>query len=136
MASTKGSHLMQSWKASVDAYWGARDWVHEHFWLDALFKDLMDWDPNFLAPWQQVPYMYGEAEGQSAMLPWQAMPTNDAHIKQLIYRNPPYVLKLSHQGFPNEALESAQEMNGYLAIMQSYRMRFVCHKMEKRSPEN
>ena len=136
MAATKGSHLMQSWKAAVDKYWGARDWAHDYFWMDGLFKDLMDWDPNFLAQWQQVPYMYGEAEGQSAMLPWQSMTTNDEDIKRILHKRPPYVLKLSHHGFPDETLASTQEMNGYFAIMQSYRMRSVCHNMEKRSPKN
>ena len=104
--------------------------------MDGLFKDLMDWDPNFLAQWQQVPYMYGEAEGQSAMLPWHGMTSNDAHIKHLLHNKPPYVLKLSHHGFPDETLESTQETNGDFAIMQSYKMRSVCHDMEKRSPKN
>jgi len=58
VAAAKGSHLMHAWKHAVDTYWAERESMHEYFWMDALFKNLMEWDPQFLRQWQQVPYMY------------------------------------------------------------------------------
>lgn len=68
------------------------------------------------------------------MLAWH-MKTDDKEIKQILHRRPPYVLKLSYHGFPDEALESTQEMNGYYAILQSYRQRMVWHEMKTRVSE-
>ena len=69
VAAAKGSHLMHAWKHAVDTYWAERESMHEYFWMDALFKNLMEWDPQFLRQWQQVPYMY-------AGIPTRAYPSN------------------------------------------------------------
>ncbi len=92
----------------------------------------MDTDATFLTLWQQVPYLYCEAEGQAAMLDGKVQDDN-IHVKRIINKNPPYVLKLSHHGFPQDLSDSMKNMNGYHAIVLSYRRRPVYHTLERRT---
>ena len=56
---------------------------------------------------------------------------SNASLKHILERNPPYVLKLSHHGFPNELSQPMQNMNGYHAILLSYRRRPVFHSLQR-----
>ena len=126
--SSNESYIIQKWKQAAEAYWSGRVKMHNYFWMDELFASLMQTDEHFLTQWHQVPYLYCEAEGQAAMLA-DKVQGNSVHLKQLLVTNPPYVLKLSHHGFPEEPSESMQMMNGYHAIMQAYRRRPVFHHL-------
>lgn len=130
LASSNTSYIIQKWKEATDDYWTKRKEMHDYFWMDELFQVLMRTDPLFLRQWQQVPYLYCEAEGQAAMLTDWVQHSN-ASLKHILERNPPYVLKLSHHGFPNELSEPMQNMNGYHAILLSYRRRPVFHSLQR-----
>ena len=58
--------------------------------------------------------------------------STDAEIKEHLGINPPYALKLSHHGFPDETLEGTRDTNGWFAIMRSYARLPVYHNIEKR----
>lgn len=128
IASTNQSYIIQKWKQAADQYWIGRTKMHDYFWMDILFRELMDSDSVFLRTWQQVPYLYCEAQGQAAMLDSKVQ-GDSAHIKQQLDSNPPYVLKLSFHKFPDETLVSTQTTNGYYAIKLSYRRRPVYHSL-------
>ncbi len=53
------------------------------------------------------------------------------HVKRIMDKNSPYVLRLSHHGFPQEMSHSMQNMNGYHAVVLLYRQQPVYHTLER-----
>ncbi len=69
--------------------------------------------------------LYCEAEGQAAVLDGKVQDDN-IHVKCMMDKNSPYVHKLSHHGFPQEMSHSMQNMDGYHALVLSYRRDSLC----------
>jgi hypothetical protein len=114
MVSKRGSYIACTWRDEAIAYCASRDVAHDYFWMDELFKVLHDNDARFRAEWAVVPYVWCEDPGQAHMLAGKVM-GNDADLQRVLYENPPYAVKLSHHGFPNDK-RGAKGTNGYHAI--------------------
>ena len=94
--------IVSKWKRACDAYWKGRKEMHDYFWMDQLFAELLRDDPEFAAQWARVPYMYCEAEGQSHMLAGKTMDPATPRVRDILQNRPPFVLKLSRHGVSTE----------------------------------
>ena len=101
MAAARGSYLARSWVIAADNYWATRtSGADNYFWMDALFRGLLDADDVFAQQWSLVPYVSCEDLGQSHMfLGVVHKVIRDIDIA-LLETNPPFVLKLSHHKLP------------------------------------
>ena len=88
--------VMSKWKRACDEYWTGRDEMHDYFWMDQLFAELLRDDPAFAAEWARVPYMYSEAVGQSHMVAGKTLDPATPAMRKIFDEKPPFVLKLSH----------------------------------------
>jgi len=123
IAARRGSYIMETWKNKTDMYWreSKSQNPHDYFWMDFIFLDLMKNDLKFMSEWAKVPYLNCEAAGQAHMLVGKVQ-REDADLQRILERNPPYALKLSRHGFPDEIRDDAtKRCNGYVAIQLSYR---------------
>lgn len=126
MISTIHSSIPTKWSRASDEYWKGRKTAHDYFWMDGLFKQLLDEDPDFQAEWDRVPYLWCEDPGQAHMLAGK-VDGNDSDLQRILRTNPPYALKLNHEVFGENAkvaIESA--MSG---------KKFPLHTMIVRSRE-
>jgi hypothetical protein len=122
MISTIHSSIPTKWSKASDEYWKNRKTAHDYFWMDILFKQLLDEDPGFRAEWDRVPYLWCEDPGQAHMLDGK-VGGNDPDLQRILTTNPPYALKLNHREYGENAkvaIESA--MSG---------KRFPLHTMKK-----
>lgn len=97
-ANAPHTQIASKWKRACDAYWTGRDEMHDYFWMDALFADLLRTDPAFAKEWARVPYMYCEAEGQSHMVAGKTLNPATPSMRKIFEKKPPFVLKLSRHG--------------------------------------
>lgn len=111
--STINSPIIQKWKNACDKYWKNRQVEDHYFWMDELFKNLSNSDPEFNQDWVRVPHLWCEAPGQSHMLAGRTQ-KNDPDLKKIISDNPPYVIKLSQ-----EDGNFAKDSNAYFAIQRA-----------------
>lgn len=112
MVNQKG-YIIKQWKSACDTYWVARTEAHDYFWMDSLFDNLIATDPEFVAQWERVPYIYCEDPGQSHALALKYSGKNP-EIMDLIIKAPPIALKLTH----HEG-DFAEGTNAYIAIKYS-----------------
>lgn len=75
--------------------------MHDYVWTDVLFAQLINSDPLSRRQWDQVPYLYCKAKGQAHMLVG-AVQEVTLYLKQILYSDPPYVLKLSYHSCPDK----------------------------------
>ena len=100
--SMKQSTLIQKWANKTNEYWkNGKNSEGNYFWMDSLFNELCETDPDFLREWRKVPYISCEDYGQSHMLAGKTTENND-YIKNILNTNPPYTLKLSWHQNPSE----------------------------------
>ena len=89
------SALIQKWANKTNEYWkNGNDAKADRFWMDALFKQLCETDPDFLNEWRKVPHISCEDYGQSHMLAGKTTENND-YIKNILNTNPPHAIKLT-----------------------------------------
>ena len=124
MISKKNEVIITKWKKKCDQYWINNNSTDNYFWMDSLFKELVNTDTEFKDLWLKVPYLYCELDGQSHTLAskYNSVDSNTPHIKQLFLEKPPYVLKLWKNW--SEYLsntEISKDSNGYYAIQMSKR---------------
>lgn len=121
MIARKGSYIARRWCDECDKFWkevGNPSW--EYFWMDRLFKELLESDSRFKAEWDKVPYLYCEDPGSSHMLQ-ERVHLDDPHLREILRTNPPHVVKLT-RGTPlgengKEALGiPAAGESGYLLL--------------------
>jgi Capsular polysaccharide synthesis protein len=113
--------LISKWKAACDNYWQSRIGAHEYFWMDGLFRQLYESDPEFKAEWLKVPNICCEAKGQAHALAY-TMFENTPELKELITKSPPFAFKLSKNWtlrYKNELPAEVLLTNGYHAIQRS-----------------
>ena len=104
------SSIIQKWKKACDDYWASNTDASPYHWMDVLFKELLDNDSDFKTEWENVPHLCCEDPGEAHMLAGNVN-SSDPDIQEMLKRNPPYAIKLSHHDFSdNEAT------NGNVAI--------------------
>jgi len=123
--STKQSYLIQKWSEKCNEYWKERRETDNYFWMDALFKDLLDNDSHFKHEWDCVPYLWCESRGQSHMLAGKVN-NNNPELKEIIAQTPPYVLKLSFGGFSDDP-----NTNGNFALDVALSQRGAPYRLHK-----
>lgn len=137
MASERGAPLIAKWKTACDNYWLDRTTAHNYFWLDGLFRQLHDSDPEFRAQWQLAPYLYCEGRGQSHCLAGgNKLVSVDSKLQECLRTRPPYVLKLWwrpwSEAFPDAPSDDSSASNGGVAISASTTGRVHVQKMRSK----
>jgi hypothetical protein len=126
IVSKKNNYIINKWKNKCDEYWNKNNFAHSYFWMDELFKDLFYDDAIFNELWKKVPYIYCEEDGESHTLNKYKMEKNNPYIKEKLYNNPPYVLKMWNNWrtiFPNVNVNECKKSNGYFAILMSKKIK-------------
>ena len=130
--SQRQSYIIKKWKEECDLYWSNRTEEHDYFWMDEIFTNLYKTSIAFAKEWDNVPYLWCEAIGQSHMLAGKVF-DDTPDLKHILRHNPPYVLKLSHHGFGDPNINtSLRQTNAYTAIeiaLTQERVLYPLHKM-------
>jgi len=113
--SMKHNYLITQWRNSCNNYWKNRDSAHQYFWMDELFMNLINTDSIFTNMWRNTPYLNCEDEGQAHMLAGKYF-DNDSNLKEILCNKPPFAVKLSRHGVPDEITEEFKNTNMYFAI--------------------
>lgn len=132
--SKKDNYIISKWKEECDKYWLGKDRNYGYYWMDELFKNLVNNDEKFKNLWLKVPYLYCESDGQSNTLAHYGMHNNTPHIKNLFTERPPYALKLWKDWnhiFPDVSTQRCINSNGYWAIQMSKRKYIYKHEMNR-----
>jgi len=132
IVSKKNNYMITKWKRKCDEYWNNNDSTDNYFWMDGLFKDLLETDETFNEMWSKVPHLSCELDGQSHTLSRYGMENDTSHIKRLFLESPPYVLKFWkgwNDIFPDIDTDKCKKSNGYYAIELSKRSFSYKHKM-------
>jgi mannosyltransferase OCH1-like enzyme len=120
IVSVKNSYIITKWKNACDSYWQTRSSTGNYFWMDYLFKELYETDPEFKQDWDRVPYIFCEDKGQSHIFSDGSWKDNTPELKELINTTPPHVMKLWitrwNEEFPDINTQRARESNGFHAI--------------------
>ena len=124
------SNLITKWKKACDDYWSDRRVEDYYFWMDALFKKLLDADSDFKQEWGKVPYIWCEDVGQSHMLAGKTQ-SNDPELKKILDENPPYVVKLSRGWKGVDFSEKMTDSNAYFAIQKALSQENPSHKLHE-----
>ena len=130
--SKKNDYIINKWKELCDEYWKKNNYTDNYFWMDYLFRELLEDDKIFKNLWLKVPYLYCNLDGQSHTLAIHGMENNNEFIKKLFLEKPPYVLKLWSKWnniFPDINTLECKNSNGYYAIQMSKRIYSYKHIM-------
>lgn len=114
MVSLRGNPLMRRWRDACIEYWKDRSEADDYFWMDNLFRQLLQEDEEFSRIWECVPALSCEDEGQAHMLAGRVL-SSDPHIQSLLRMRPPYVVKLSRHGF-DHTMPFFSETNASVAL--------------------
>ncbi len=136
IVSEKKGYLITKWKDSCDDFWIKRTSIRNYFWMDGIFKKLIEKDPVFKKKWSKTPFLYCEKKGSSHTLANYnfTMHKNIDEVKTLIKEKPPYVLKLSsnfERTFNNLNNSIFKNSNVNFAIKMSTRKITFKHNTEK-----
>ena len=67
----------------------------DYFWMDGLFKNLVEKKTKFKNQWLKTPFLYCEEIGSSTLANYNFGIENDTKlVKEILNNKPPYVLKL------------------------------------------
>ena len=113
--SMKHNYLITQWRNSCNNYWENRISAHQYFWMDELFMNLINTDSIFTNMWRNTPYLNSEDEGQAYMLAGKCL-ENDTNLIEILHKKPPFAVKLSRHGAPDEITEEFKKTNMYFAI--------------------
>ena len=136
IVSEKNSYLIKKWKKSCDHFWNLNNETKEYFWMDGLFKNLLEKDKGFKNNWVKTPFLYCESGGSSHTLsPYNfKMEKNTKEVKNLLRVRPPYVLKLSSKFvniFPDLNSKKFKNSNAFCAISLSKESNIYKHNFER-----
>ena len=131
--SEKNGFLISKWKNASDSFWKNNYKVRDYFWMDGLFRDLIEKDEKFKNEWLRTPFLYCEEIGSSHTLANYnfGMEKNTKLVKKIFKIKPPYVLKLSSNFpdiFPQLNSKRFKNSNAFLAISLSKREFIFKHK--------
>lgn len=98
MVSRPGSRIVSRWLDACRAFWAPGPATWEYFWLDLLFSRLALSDPEFLASWRRVPFLWCESPGSAHSLAGQVFAPANPSLLEAIQKTLPFALKLSWKG--------------------------------------
>jgi len=120
-----GNPFIRRWKKECDTYWQSRSEADEYFWMDMVFKTIIQSDMEMLELWASVPFLSCEEEGQAhCLFEGSKMILNDEKTKLLLFEKPPYAIKLWNSWtttFPDSTTNECKQSTGYFAIQMSSR---------------
>ena len=95
--SEKNGYLIKEWKSACDMFWKKNDFTNNYFWMDNLFRNLIEANNKFKQIWLKTPYLYCEEFGSSHTLVDynNKIEHNSEELKKILKNKPPYVLKIS-----------------------------------------
>ena len=134
--SEKNGYLISKWKNSCDSFWKKNNKAKNYFWMDGLFRDLLQNEMKFKNQWLKTPFLYCEEIGSSHTLANYnfGMQKDTKLIKEILKVNPPYVLKLSSnfkEIFPKLNSKKFKNSNAFFAISVSNRKYIYKHHFVK-----
>ena len=132
IVSVKNGYIISKWKKACDSFWKKNNKVKDYFWMDGLFRNLLEVEAKFKNEWLKTPFLYCEEIGSSHTLAnYNFGIENDTKlIKEILQNKPPYVLKLSSNFkniFPNLSSKKFINSNAYFAISMSKRQYIFNH---------
>ena len=137
--SEKEGYLINKWKIACDTFWNKHKFTDNYFWMDNLFKNLIEEDYRFRNYWLKTPYLYCEEFGSSHTLAEynNKLQDNCIKLKEIFKSKPPYVLKISSKfenKFRNINSKKFRESNlGFAIDLSSRKFQF---KHEFKQPKS
>ncbi len=136
IVSEKNNYNIVTWKKNCDLFWQKNNSTKDYFWMDGLFKQLLNNDEIFKKNWLNTPFLYCEEKGSSHSLAgYNFRMEKDSKILKDIFKNkPPYVLKLGsdfQKIFPDITSKIFKESNAAFAIEMSKRNFIFKHNFTK-----
>ena len=133
IVSEKNGFIISEWKNACDYFWYKNSKVLDYFWMDGLFKNLLENKKNFKNQWLKTPFLYCEEIGSSHTLAnYNFRMDNDTKlVKEILKIKPPYVLKLSSNFeniFPKLNSNKFKNSNVFFAISLSKRKYIYKHE--------
>tara|TARA_B100000886_G_scaffold327644_1_gene275323 strand:+ start:5441 stop:6325 length:885 start_codon:yes stop_codon:yes gene_type:complete len=133
IVSEKNGFIISEWKNACDYFWYKNSKVQDYFWMDGLFKNLLENKKNFKNQWLKTPFLYCEEIGSSHTLAnYNFRMDNDTKlVKEILKIKPPYVLKLSSNFeniFPKLNSNKFKNSNVFFAISLSKRKYIYKHE--------
>ena len=133
--SEKNGYLISKWKESCDNYWRKNNKANDYFWMDGLFRNLIESKKQFRNKWNRTPFIYCESIGSSHTLAHYnyTMHMNFKSVKAILKSMPPYVIKLSNSCeriFTNLNSKKFKQSNANFAIEMSKRGYIYKHEFE------
>jgi hypothetical protein len=116
--------FINRWKKECDDYWLSRTETDDYFWLDTLFKKVIQNDIQLFTLWLSVPFLSCEDEAGFHSIKESKMVFADEKTKMLLFEKPPYALKFWKSWntiFPEITPDECQQSCGYFAIQISTR---------------
>ena len=134
--SEKNNLIINKWKDKCDLFWRENNSTLDYFWMDGLFKELIEKDKVFKSYWINTPFLYCEEKGSSHTLASYnfKMEKDSKKVKDIFENKPPYVLKLGSNFskiFPNIHSKKFTNSNAYFAIEMSKRNFIFKHNFQE-----
>ena len=134
--SEKNGYLISKWKKACDSFWIKNYKVKDYFWMDGLFKNLIEKDPKFKNKWLKTPFLYCEEIGSSHTLANYnfGIEKDTKLVKEIMLNKPPYVLKLPsnfNNIFSKLDTKKFKNSNAFFAISISKRKYIYKHSFLK-----
>ncbi len=135
IAANNECYLIKEWKYACDYFWNMNNEAKSYFWMDGLFRDLIENNQSFKSQWLKTPFLYCEKPGSSHSLANYnyGMAKNSKYLKNILKDKPPYALKLSSQLetiFPSFNSIKFKKSNVYFAISMSKRKFIYKHNFD------
>ena len=91
--SEENGYLISKWKKACDSYWIKNNKVKDYFWMDGLFKNLIEKEEKFKNQWLKTPFLYCEEIGSSHTLANYnfGIEKDTKFVKAFLKKKPPYV---------------------------------------------
>ena len=134
--SEKNGYLISKWKKACDSFWKNNYKVKNYFWMDGLFKNLVEKEAKFKNQWLKTPFLYCEEIGSSHTLSNYnfGVEKDSKLVKDILNNKPPYVLKLPSNFktiFPKLDTKKFKNSNAFFAISISKRKYLYKHDFVK-----
>ena len=136
IVSQKNGYLISKWKKACDCFWKKNNKVKDYFWMDGLFRNLVEKEEKFKNEWLKTPFLYCEEIGSSHTLANYnfGIEKDTKKVKEILKNKPPYVLKLSSNFtniFSKLDSEKFKNSNAFFAISISTRRYIYKHDFVK-----
>ena len=134
--SEKNGYLISKWKKACDDFWMKNYKEKDYFWMDGLFKNLVQKKAKFKNQWLKTPFLYCEEIGSSHTLANYniGIEKDTKLVKEILNNKPHYVLKLPsnfRKIFPKLDSKKYRNSNAFFAISISKRKYIYKHDFVK-----